>query len=208
MTAVSVEYKGSKITIIVENYIVWFKAADVATILGYVDYENAINTYVNKEDVAVFKINGGSQTAKFVNEAGLCSLIYGSQLPSAKMFNRWIFTEALPAIRKVLKNQSNKKDISIDPSEFERKIRMVENFARSIDKLMKYATDKERRDIMQFYFEKVALIFDPPSSPIVQKATKVTDLPAAVRRMLSYYEPGDLIYEEYMNVIRRNKLLN
>ena len=36
----------------------------------------------------------------FVNEAGLYSLIFGSKLPAAKEFTKWVTTEVLPAIRK------------------------------------------------------------------------------------------------------------
>ena len=35
-----------------------------------------------------------------VNESGLYSAIFGSKLPSAKKFKRWVTSEVLPSIRK------------------------------------------------------------------------------------------------------------
>ena len=35
-----------------------------------------------------------------INESGLYSLIFGSQLPVAKKFKRWVTHEVLPSIRK------------------------------------------------------------------------------------------------------------
>ena len=42
----------------------------------------------------------GIQKITLINEAGLYSLIFGSELPSAKKFKRWVMTEVLPSIRK------------------------------------------------------------------------------------------------------------
>ena len=35
-----------------------------------------------------------------INESGLYSLIFGSQLPAAKKFRKWVTSEVLPSIRK------------------------------------------------------------------------------------------------------------
>ena len=43
---------------------------------------------------------GGKQLVNCVNESGLYSLIFGSKLPKAKQFKRWVTNEVLPAIRK------------------------------------------------------------------------------------------------------------
>lgn len=40
------------------------------------------------------------QTVNCVNESGLYALIFGSKLPKAKQFKRWVTNEVLPAIRK------------------------------------------------------------------------------------------------------------
>ena len=43
---------------------------------------------------------GGTQRLILVNEAGMYSLIFGSTLPAAKKFKRWVTHEVLPSIRK------------------------------------------------------------------------------------------------------------
>ena len=43
---------------------------------------------------------GGMQIMTIVNESGLYSLVFKSQLPSAKKFKRWVTSEVLPTIRK------------------------------------------------------------------------------------------------------------
>ena len=44
--------------------------------------------------------NGGSQELKFIPEGDLYRLIVGYKLPAAERFERWIFDEVLPAIRR------------------------------------------------------------------------------------------------------------
>lgn len=44
--------------------------------------------------------NSGNKRVTMVNESGLYSLIFGSQLPEAKAFKRWVTSEVLPSIRK------------------------------------------------------------------------------------------------------------
>ena len=43
---------------------------------------------------------GGAQEMTVINESGLYALVFGSKLPTAKKFKRWVTSEVLPAIRK------------------------------------------------------------------------------------------------------------
>ena len=43
---------------------------------------------------------GRKQHPTFINESGLYALVFGSKLPSAKKFKRWVTSEVLPALRK------------------------------------------------------------------------------------------------------------
>ncbi len=80
----------------------WFVGKDVAISLGYKDTVNALKTHVDNEDKGVAKCNtlGGKQNLTVINESGVYSLIFGSKLPSAKKFKRWVTSEVLPALRK------------------------------------------------------------------------------------------------------------
>lgn len=81
----------------------YFVGKDVAEVLGYAKSRNAIATHVDDEDKKDAPIQGdlgGTQNMTIINESGLYSLIFKSQLPSAKKFKRWVTSEVLPSIRK------------------------------------------------------------------------------------------------------------
>ena len=84
---------------------VWFKAKEVAQILGYKNTEKAIKSHVseNHKRKIIFsnqhETHGCSMTY-FIDEAGFYELVFRSRLPAAKMFREWVFTKVLPSIRK------------------------------------------------------------------------------------------------------------
>ena len=84
---------------------VWFKAKEVAQILGYQDTNQAIRKHVDNEDRKYFPVEttGYSKRGRppiFVNESGLYSLVLSSKLETAKKFKRWITLVVLPSVRK------------------------------------------------------------------------------------------------------------
>ncbi len=79
----------------------YFVGKDIADALGYVNTQKAIRTHVQSEDKTVsdlVTVNGTK--AVLINESGLYSLIFGSKLPSAKQFKKWVTSDVLPTIRK------------------------------------------------------------------------------------------------------------
>lgn len=79
-----------------------FIAQQVCSILGYKLARKAVADHCDPEDVykVEMQTNGGRQLVNCVNESGLYALIFGSKLPKAKQFKRWVTNEVLPAIRK------------------------------------------------------------------------------------------------------------
>ena len=79
-----------------------FIAQQVCSILGYKLARKAVADHCDPEDVCKVEMqtNGGRQLVNCVNESGLYALIFGSKLPKAKQFKRWVTIEVLPAIRK------------------------------------------------------------------------------------------------------------
>jgi len=67
----------------------WFVGKDIAEALGYSDTVNAIKL-----------TKGGMQKVRLINEPDLFRLIVNSQLPAAEQFEKWVFEEVLPTIRK------------------------------------------------------------------------------------------------------------
>jgi Prophage antirepressor len=78
----------------------YFPATDCATILGYSNPRKAIIDHclgVTKRDSLT---NGGKQGKNYIPEGDLYRLIIRSKLPAAVKFERWVFDEVLPSIRK------------------------------------------------------------------------------------------------------------
>ena len=80
----------------------WFVGKDVAEALGYQRPADAIATHVDDEDKLTrrFTDSGQKRDMIVINESGVYSLIFSSQLPTAKKFKRWVTSEVLPSIRK------------------------------------------------------------------------------------------------------------
>jgi prophage antirepressor-like protein len=97
-------------------------AIDVARVLGYKDLAPTINRKVDSEYKGVAKIStpGGMQSVFVLEEPGIYQLIFGSKLPSAKVFQKWVFEEVLPSIRRdgsysvVVEENEIKKDIKTE----------------------------------------------------------------------------------------------
>ena len=91
------------IRVIEENGKYLFCGADVAKSLGYKDTVNALKTHCREDGVAFYHLTdnlGRKQKAKFISEGNLYRLIVHSKLPSAERFEKWVFDEVLPTIRK------------------------------------------------------------------------------------------------------------
>ena len=89
-----------EIRTIEENGKVMFCGSDVARALGYVKPQNAISTHCKGALKRGTLTERGMQQLLFILEGDLYRLIVNSKLPSAEKFERWIFDEVLPAIRK------------------------------------------------------------------------------------------------------------
>ena len=94
-----------------EKLRVWFKAKEVAQILGYKNTEKAIKSHVSENHKRTFlfccpcethgqQIDTRGKYCLFVDEAGFYELVFKSRLPSARIFREWVFTIVLPSIRK------------------------------------------------------------------------------------------------------------
>lgn len=94
----------------------WFVARDLSRILGYTSLERMYD-HVDKEDKmnidpqskqfqgscengVTLEVNPNVRRMTIINESGLYDAIFGSKLPQAKSFKRWVTSEVLPAIRK------------------------------------------------------------------------------------------------------------
>ena len=95
-------FEGTSLTILGDMLNPLFIAKQICEALGFGNFRQALATHCDPEDVCKVEIqtNGGKQLVNCVNESGLYALIFGSKLPKAKQFKRWVTNEVLPAIRK------------------------------------------------------------------------------------------------------------
>lgn len=79
-----------------------FCAADVCRALQYANPRDAMARHCEEGDVVKrdTPTQSGVQNISYVTESGLYALIFGSKMPAAKEFKRWVTSEVLPAIRK------------------------------------------------------------------------------------------------------------
>ena len=91
---------------------VWFRGKELAMALGYNDPRDAVQKHVDITDktplhLLVQRMGGvlppmthKESQSLWVSESGFYSLTFGSKLPAAKAFKKWVTGEVLPSIRK------------------------------------------------------------------------------------------------------------
>lgn len=90
----------------------WFIAKDVAKALGYKRTNDAVKQHCDEFQVVTRKsmlLNKNGETPlleipdrglQIINESDVYNLVFGSKLPSAQAFRKWVTKEVLPSIRK------------------------------------------------------------------------------------------------------------
>ena len=78
----------------------WFPATACAKSLGYKRPADAITAHCKGTGKYRVLTNGGEQELKFIPEGDLYRLITHSKLPAAERFEKWVFDEVLPTIRR------------------------------------------------------------------------------------------------------------
>lgn len=101
-----------EIRTITDNDGVWFVGKDISERLGYAKVAN-MNKNIDEDDRKVVssevleqRLQNGATGYKqryqitLISESGLYAAIFGSKLPNAKKFKRWVTSEVLPTIRR------------------------------------------------------------------------------------------------------------
>lgn len=95
------DYSGTQVRSLLLDGVPWFVAADVARILGYRDAHNmARRLEADEQGYSDLSTPGGDQRMLVCSESGLYAAVFGSQLPDAKAFRKWVTTEVIPSIRR------------------------------------------------------------------------------------------------------------
>lgn len=80
----------------------WFVAADVCAVLDIQNARDAVAKALDDDEKGVDTIYtlGGTQEMLVVNEPGLYRLVFKSRKPQARAFQRWVYHQVLPTIRR------------------------------------------------------------------------------------------------------------
>lgn len=89
-----------ELDLLVENDKIFFPATQCAKILGYSSPKDAIARHCKGAMKRRLPTASGEQDIKFISEGDLYRLIIKSKLPNSDKFERWVFDEVLPTIRK------------------------------------------------------------------------------------------------------------
>ena len=85
----------------------YFPATQCAIILGYKRPADAISAHCKGSVKHRLPTSGGTQEVKYIPEGDLYRLIVRSKLPSAEKFERWVFDEVIPELRRTGSYGSN-----------------------------------------------------------------------------------------------------
>lgn len=88
------------VRIIEENGKQFLCGTDVATALGYSNPRKAVRDHTRGGTKRSIPTTSGNQEMMFIPEGDVYRLIVRSKLPSAERFEKWVFDEVLPTIRK------------------------------------------------------------------------------------------------------------
>ncbi|MGL5647014.1 MAG: BRO-N domain-containing protein [Clostridium sp.] len=125
MKLIGKEFKNARLGIEIHVYEIegkeWFIGKDMVKLLGYSEKSKPLRRWgergsivweENKNKMYVKTIENTGMCAEstseiivnnnvtFINECGLYQLVFGSTLDGAKEFQKWVFSEVLPSIRK------------------------------------------------------------------------------------------------------------
>lgn len=101
-------FEGQEVRVVGTPDEPWFVASDVCAVLELSNVSQAVSRLESwmKDDITTNDVIGREQSMLTVNEPGLYALVFTSRKPEAKAFQRWVFSEVLPSIRKTGQYQS------------------------------------------------------------------------------------------------------
>lgn len=120
-----IKFRTEDVEIVYINNEPYFKAKDVCSILGFKNHHSAVKTHCDLEGVASAKglTITGEKISNYINEQNLYALIFNVPKKfakdtektklikdKAKDFQKWVFKEVLPTLRKTGKYEINKDD--------------------------------------------------------------------------------------------------
>jgi phage antirepressor YoqD-like protein len=134
---------------------------------------------------------GGNQDMTIINESGVYSLVFGSNMPEAKRFKRWVTFEVLPEIRKT--------GIYHAPTSFAEALELAAAQAREMEKL---AAENAKLLPKAEFFDAVT---DSKSAISIGEVAKVLDVGIGQNKLFAFLREKKILdyhnipYQEYID---------
>lgn len=212
-------------TIAIVNNMEFFPATRTATVLGYKNAEEAIRNHCLKEGCVILSPLGvgGRQATKYISEGNLYRLLVKSQLPYAKKFEKWVFDEVIPSIRRTGSYVNPAHNIDISNSNFENQSELIRIEKSKILRDLVIATPNEKMKntltilSANILFDKPVLEYEKaekpsyPASKIAEKLLEKYNISITVamigrlanRHGLKTDENGYLAYDKSKSSIKQ-----
>lgn len=128
----------------------YFIASDIAKALGYAIPHKAVQTHCKGVLKWNIPTNSGKQEMLIIPEGDIYRLVIKSQLPSAERFEKWVFDDVIPSIRKhgmyavdeLVNNPDLLIKVATELKEERQKNRELENAVQKMDKVIGEMTPK------------------------------------------------------------------
>ena len=187
-----------KLGIWVENGKEYFPATEVAVILGYKDPYKAINTHCREDGWVIRPVIdrlGRTQQKKFIDEGNLYRLIVRSDLPEVEPFERWVFDEVIPSIRKT-GNYSIQNPVEA----------LLENPVKLGEMLIEYGKAKEQLKIQAPKVQTYKMLYESNAVVDIGEVSKTLNFKGvgrnnlfAILRQQGILNSNNEPYQEYVN---------
>lgn len=150
-----------------------FGATEVAKMLGYINPHKAIIDHCKKDGLTKREVIDNlrrKQEKNFISEGNLYRLITHSKLPSAERFERWVFDEVLPSIRKAGGYIVGQNQLS-DSELMAKAVLVAQNTIAEKEKLLAVAYKQIEADSQKVYFANA--VSTSKSSILVGELAKI-----------------------------------
>jgi prophage antirepressor-like protein len=121
----------------------YFPATECAVALGYKNPHKAVRDHCKGVNKTFSPTAGGTQKKGYIPEGDLYRLIIRSNLPAAERFEKWVFDEVLPTIRRcgAYAVPDTSDEMSEDPRSVQALVRIIEKERRRSETLEELATE-------------------------------------------------------------------
>lgn len=175
---------AAPIRVVVLDGEVFFVGKDVAEALGYADPTTAIRSHckgVQKQHP--LPTAGGVQLTRIINEPDVLRLIVKSSLPAAVRFERWVFEDVLPTVRR-----TGKYGAPAIPQNFAEALRLAASQAEQLE--VQSAQIEHQRLAVKFVEGYVAA----SGAASIREAGKVLDIPQ--NRFIGWLEDEGILFRQ------------